>query len=166
VLSAERRIRINRPIDEVFAFVADGTNAKQWRKGVLDIALQSGQGAGAVYTQGVKGPRGRRIAADYLVTAYDPPHRLAFRAIAGPIRPHGSYVLEPIEDDTLLTFSLAADIGFVQRIILRGPVQESMNAEMAALDTLKRILEARPTAPETTAAEPTAAGPTAAATSD
>lgn len=60
---------IARPPAEVFAFLADGTNNKQWRSGVLDIALKSGRGRGAVYEQGVKGPFGRRVAADYEITA-------------------------------------------------------------------------------------------------
>src|ERR1044072_8843682 len=70
--SAERTITINRPVDEVFNFVADGRNAKQWRSGVLDVDLVSGSGLGARYSQGVKGPAGRPIPADYEITAFEP----------------------------------------------------------------------------------------------
>ncbi|MFI5254390.1 MAG: SRPBCC family protein, partial [Candidatus Limnocylindrales bacterium] len=63
---------IQRPVGAVFAFVADGLNGPQWRPGILDIALASGSGRGAVYRQGVKGPGGRRVAADYEITAYEP----------------------------------------------------------------------------------------------
>jgi uncharacterized protein YndB with AHSA1/START domain len=62
--SAEREVTIERPVEEVFAFLANPENDPQWRRGVLDIRRVSGEGAGAVYEQGVKGPMGRRIAAD------------------------------------------------------------------------------------------------------
>ena len=71
------------PPDAVFAFIANGENARSWRPGVLDIKLVSGSGVGAAYAQGVRGPGGRRIAADYEVTAFEPPHRLAFRRDGG-----------------------------------------------------------------------------------
>ena len=60
-----------------------------------------------VYAQGVKGPFGCRVAADYELTAYEPDTPIAFRAIVGPVRPEGSYDLEPAGDGTRLTFSLS-----------------------------------------------------------
>lgn len=142
--SATRTIIINRPIADVFAYVADGTKAPTWRSGVLDIALVSGQGVGQKWSQGVKGPGGRRIAADFEITAYEPPSRLAFKAIAGPVRPTGSYVLSAAtEGSTTLTFSLDAQVGGLKGLLMGGAVQKTMDAEMAALDRLKSVLEAR-----------------------
>ena len=69
--SARRTVTIPRSAADVFALVADERNATRWRWGVLDVELASGQGAGAVYRQGVRGPGGRRIAADFEITAYD-----------------------------------------------------------------------------------------------
>jgi len=139
--SASRTIAIHRPVADVFAFIADGSNGRQWRSGVLDISRVSGEGKGAVYRQGVKGPGGRRIAADYEVTEYLPPTRLAFRAIAGPVRPTGRYELSETHEGTRLTFSLEAQMGFVKRVLMANAVQSSMDAEIAALDRLKAILE-------------------------
>ena len=72
----------------------------------VDIRLKSGHGKGAIYEQGVKGPFGKRVPADYEITAYEPSERIAFKAIAGPVRPEGAYVLEPSDGGTRLTFSL------------------------------------------------------------
>ena len=63
--SASNSITIERPAADVFAYVADGMNGPKWRPGILDIDLASGSGLGAIYRQGVKGPGGRRIAADH-----------------------------------------------------------------------------------------------------
>jgi uncharacterized membrane protein len=105
VPSATRQITIARPVGDVFAFVADGLNGPKWRPGVLDVKLVSGSGTGAVYKQGVKGPGGRRIDADYQVTAYEPDRLLRFEAIAGPVRPKGEFRFEPANGGTRLTFS-------------------------------------------------------------
>jgi hypothetical protein len=69
---ATNSVQIHRPAEEVFAFLADGSNDRLWRQDVLDIHLRSGEGKGAVYEQGVKGPFGRRVAADYEIIRYEP----------------------------------------------------------------------------------------------
>lgn len=142
--ASERIIRIDRPVSTVFAFVADGRNGPKWRSGVLDVDLVSGAGKGAVYRQGVRGPGGRRIAADYEVTAFEPDRRIDFQAIAGPVRPNGSFVVEPAGEGTSLTFSLRAELSGLKRLLMGGAVQSTMDAEMSALDALKTLLEAEP----------------------
>ena len=139
--SASHSVTINRPASEVFAFVADGENAPRWRTGVLDIQRVSGQGVGAVYRQGVRGPGGRRIAADYEITSYQPDTLIAFRTIAGPVRTTGESRLEEVGGATTLRMSLRADLAGVKRLLMSGMVQKTMNAEVAAIDNLKRIME-------------------------
>ncbi len=131
--SAQRSITINRPINEVFAYVADGENGPKWRSGKIEVKHESGEGVGAVYRQTVPGPVGRRVKADYEVTAFQSPKRMDFKAIAGPVRPTGSYVLSsPAEGKTKLTFSLDAKVGLVKRVLMMGRmVQKSMDGEMA-----------------------------------
>ncbi|HLX35753.1 MAG TPA: SRPBCC family protein [Candidatus Limnocylindrales bacterium] len=139
--SASNSITINRAPADVFAYLADGLNGPKWRPGVLDIAHASGQGVGAVYRQGVKGPGGRRIDADYEITAYEPPRHLAFKAIAGPVRPTGEYRLGAAGDGTKLTFSLAAELTGIKKLLMGGAVQSTMDAEVANLSRLKAALE-------------------------
>ena len=139
--SAQHSIVIRRPVAEVFAFVADGENAMRWRPGVLDVSRQSGAGLGAIYRQGVKGPGGRRIAADYEVTAFEPDRRIAFRAIAGPVRPSGEYRFDGSPEGTTVHFSLDVALTGWKRLVMGRAVQSTMDAEMRTLDTLKKILE-------------------------
>ena len=139
--SASHSVVINRPASEVFAFVADGENAPRWRTGVLDIQRESGQGVGAVYRQGVRGPGGRRIAADYQVTAYQPDTLMAFKTIAGPVRPAGEFRLQEADGATTLTLSLRTHLAGVKRLVMSGMVQKTMDAEVAAIDNVKRLLE-------------------------
>jgi uncharacterized protein YndB with AHSA1/START domain len=141
---ATNEIVIDRPPADVFAFLADPTNDPKWRTGVLDIAHESGTGAGARYRQGVKGPGGRRIAADVEITRFEPDSALGFRATAGPVRPEGLYELEPVDPgSTRVRFSLRAQVGGLKRL-LAPMVQKTMNAEVGALERLKQVLEQRP----------------------
>ena len=139
--AATNSVSIQRTADDVFAFLADGMNAQRWRSGVLDIALASGSGVGAIYHQGVAGPGGRRIAADYEVTAYEPPRRFAFRTVAGPVRPIGEFRLEPAGEGTAVTFQLSAELPFLKGLLMGGMVQKTMDAETQALDKVRSILE-------------------------
>jgi uncharacterized membrane protein len=142
--SAKHEVTISRPVAEVFAFVADGLNAPRWRPGVVDIALVSGAGLGAVYKQGVKGPGGRRIDADYRITAYEPNRRLAFEAIAGPVRPTGQFDFDDADGATRLRFALQADLSGIKKLLMGGAVQKTMDAEVAATERLKQVLEGSP----------------------
>jgi uncharacterized membrane protein len=138
--SAENSVVINRPRSEVFAFVADHENDPKWRPGVADIKRASGEGQGAIYTQGMKGPMGKRIDADFEVTAYQPDTLLAFRTLAGPVRPEGSFRFEDADGGTRVTFSLNADLTGGKKL-MAPMVGKSMRSEVAALDNLKRLLE-------------------------
>lgn len=142
--SAQHEVTIRRSAADVFAFLADGLNGPRWRSGIIDIAHVSGSGGGATYKQGVKGPGGRRVDADYRVTTYEPNRRLAFEAIAGPVRPTGEYVLEEADGATRLTFSLHAELGGIKKLLMSGAVQRTMDTEVAATERLREILEATP----------------------
>jgi len=142
--AARHEVTIGKPTVEVFTFIADGLNGPKWRTGIVDIAHVSGSGVGAIYKQGVLGPGGRRIDADYRVTAFEPNRRLAFEAIAGPVRPTGEYRLEEVDGGTRLTFSLQADLGGIKRLFMGGTVQKTMDAEVAATERLKQLLETPP----------------------
>jgi uncharacterized membrane protein len=143
--SAQHQVTIARPVGDIFAFVADGLNGPKWRPGMLDISLVSGSGAGAVYKQGVRGPGSRRIDADYEITVYEPNRRIGFRAIAGPVRPTGEYRFDEAAGGTRLTFSLAAELSSLRKLLMGSAVQKTMDAELAASEQLKQILEASPT---------------------
>jgi carbon monoxide dehydrogenase subunit G len=139
---ASYSVTINRPPEDVFAFVADGERCPEWRPGVIDIKKISGEGVGTKYAQGVSGPMGRRIAADYEVTVYEPSSRLEFQTTTGPARPHGRYDLAPDAGGTRLTLSLDAQLAGLRKLLMGSMVQKTMDSEVHNLDNAKRILEA------------------------
>jgi uncharacterized protein YndB with AHSA1/START domain len=140
--SAQYSVTVRRPVADVFAYVADGEKCPEWRPGVLDIKSLFGEGLGARYAQGVRGPMGRRIAADYEITAFEPGRRIEFQTLTGPARPHGRYDFEPVEGGTRLTFALDAELPGLRGILMGGAVQRTMDGEVRTLENLKRVLEA------------------------
>jgi len=83
---------------------------------------------------------GKRVDADFEVTAFQPGELLAFRTLAGPARPEGSYRFEDADGGTRVTFSLNASLGGAQKL-MAPMVGKSMRTQVAALDDLKRVLE-------------------------
>ncbi len=134
---------IARSPDEVFRFLADGANNPRWRPGVLDIQrlTDAPDGVGTVYSQGQQGPGGRRIAADYRITEYQPALLLAFEVIAGPARPTGRYELAAVDGGTRIIFSLDWQPTGLARL-LSPAVARQMPKEIAHLARLKSVLEA------------------------
>ena len=139
--SAEYAVTIGRPVEDVFAYVADGENCPAWRLGVLDIKRVTGDGVGSRYAQGVRGPLGRRIAADYEITVFEPNRRIEFQTVTGPARPHGRYLFEALDGRTRLTFRLEAALHGVSGLLMGRAVQRTMDDEVSTLDNLKRVLE-------------------------
>ena len=137
---ASSEIVIKRPREDVFVFLANPENDPQWRSGVLDLKRVSGSGIGARYTQGVKGPGGRRIPADIEITEFDPGQSIAFQTLTGPVRPRGRYLLSAAEGGTLVRFHLDADVRGFKRL-MSSMVQRTMDNEVGQLDRLKRVLE-------------------------
>lgn len=138
---AKYSVTIDRPVEVVFAFVADGENCPQWRPSVVDIKRMSGDGVGTRYAQGVKGPMHRRVAADYEISVFEANRRLEFQTVTGPARPHGRYEFEAVESGTRLMFSLDAQLTGFGRLFLNRAVQKTMDSEVKTLDNLKRVLE-------------------------
>jgi uncharacterized membrane protein len=138
--SAQKTVVIKCPAGEVFAFIADGENDMKWRPNVTDIAHLSGSGLGARYKQGIKGPGGTRIGADYEITAYEPDKRLAFRALEGPVRTEGEYLLDARGDQTSVTLRLNWQPSGMARL-LAPVVGRTMEGEVEALNNLRALLD-------------------------
>ena len=138
---ASRTIVINRPVDDVFTFFTTPANDLQWRPHVKEISAQGPPAAGSRIHQVIEGPGGRGIPADIEITAYERPSRYAFKVVAGPARPEGEYRFAAVGATTEVTFTLNTDLAGIKKFVMSRPVQKSMDGEMAALDTAKRLME-------------------------
>jgi uncharacterized protein YndB with AHSA1/START domain len=138
--AATNETTIGRPPEEVFAFLADLENDRKWRPGVLEIEHVSGTGVGSRWRQVISGPGGARIDADIEITEHDPGRRLAFKTMAGPVRPTGLFELEDADGGTRVRFTLDAQLSGLKKA-MAPMVSKSMQSEVGALERLKEELE-------------------------
>jgi uncharacterized protein YndB with AHSA1/START domain len=115
---AAHDIRINRPITEVFDFLADGTNNPRWQPMVVRTTRPEGAlGVGSTFRQRVRHPLGFTVSADYRITAYDFPHHLAMTVSSGgPIRPTLTYTLTTDGQATILRCTIEHHTNGLARI--------------------------------------------------
>jgi uncharacterized protein YndB with AHSA1/START domain len=75
------QLDVRRPIDEVFAYLADFSNTQEWDPGVVS-AKKRGGGPVTVGTQFevVSKFLGQELPLDYQIVQYDPPNRLVLEA--------------------------------------------------------------------------------------
>ena len=138
---AQRSVLIGRPLEAVFAFFTDPANDHRWRPHVISTASQGPPVVGERIHVVVTSHGGRGVPADIEVTAYEPASRYAFRAAEGPVRPRGEYRVAPYGSGTEVTFVLDAEIRGLRKLFLSARVQKSLDGEMRALETAKRLLE-------------------------
>ena len=89
---------IDRPIEEVFAFLADGTNDPKFSPRVQEIAKTTDgpPGVGTVYASTVK-DAGMTTKREFELTEFVPPTRIRWAAR------EGGYDLAPVGDATRVT---------------------------------------------------------------
>ncbi len=139
----EHNVVIERPIEEVFAFVTDPNNDPLWQSTSLETE-QTSEGpvdAGTTFRNTSKF-LGRRIDSTYEVTENDPPHKQCVRITSGPIPGSGCYLFEPANGgSTRFTQIFEAEAGGFFRLaepLVARAIRRQMEADM---ETLKDLLE-------------------------
>jgi carbon monoxide dehydrogenase subunit G len=101
----EGRAHIDRPIEEVFAFLADGENDPKFSPRVLEIAKTTDgpPGIGTIYKSTVK-DAGMKTKRVFKLTRFDPPNRISWSETSRNLvtAPNGGYELAADGDGTRL----------------------------------------------------------------
>jgi uncharacterized protein YndB with AHSA1/START domain len=97
---------IDRPIEEVFDFLADGENDPKFSPRVLEIAKTTDgpTGVGTVWASTVK-DAGVKTKREFKITEFEPPTRIRWTEISKNMVsvPEGGYDLAPEGDGTRVT---------------------------------------------------------------
>jgi uncharacterized membrane protein len=92
-------VEISRSPEQVFSYLDQLDRHGEWQESILEVKIDT-EGptrAGSRATEKRKVPGGPREFT-YEVTEHDPPRRVAFRGLNGPVRPVGTVIVEPIGD--------------------------------------------------------------------
>ena len=102
----EGTVMIDRPIEEVFAFLANGENDPKFSPRVLEIAKTTDgpPGVGTVYASTVK-DAGMKTKREFRLTAFDEPTRIRWSEVSKNLvtAPEGGYDLAREGDGTRIT---------------------------------------------------------------
>src|SRR5215467_11137035 len=114
MIHIEESITINRPIEEVFAYVSDFRTTSQWQTGVVDVRLTPegpvGVGTRATF---VRVFLGRWLAMAVEIVEYEPPTKQAFKTISGPMPGTVSRCFEATTEGTTVSQVIEGQAGGV-----------------------------------------------------
>lgn len=142
MIRIEKSTVIDRSIDDVFAFVADQTNAVRWQSGITEIRrLTDGPPGVGTRHAFVRTLMGKQMAGENEYVAYEPGRRVTFRTTSGPPL-LASYIVEPTSAGTRLTTTMELDVSRLLSLaepLIAAGLRRDVDANFARL---KRILEA------------------------
>jgi len=141
-------LTIRRPIEEVFAFLADFENVPRWNHAIESTTKTSPGpvGVGGTYRQIRLEPS--RSEEGFGVTVFEPGSRLAIDGEIGPFHARVDYRLEPIEGATRLINDVELQPSSAVSKLLAPFAGSKIKAAVAEnLDALKRVLETDPGSP-------------------
>ncbi len=136
---------INRPIEEVFAYVSDMTNHTRWNSELVELKKTSEGpvGVGTTYTSEIK-LLGRRLEGTFEILEYEPSHKIALKTSAGPISIVSDvFTFEPVASGTKLTHVVEGETGGFFRLaepVVVRLIQRQWETNFAVL---KELLEAQ-----------------------
>jgi len=137
-------IEINRRPEDVFAYVDDLSRHGEWQENIVSTTIET-DGPTRVGTRATnrrRVPGGERDIS-FEVTEHDPPRKVAFRGINGPVRPVGTVTFEPLDGGARTRLTLDFDLKGRGIGLLFAPLARSNARKEIPKDhrKLKEILE-------------------------
>jgi uncharacterized membrane protein len=144
-MAINETIDIDRPPAEVAAYLDDLTRHPEWQDNLVDVKVET-DGPTRV---GTRMKQTRRVGGGTRtftleITEHDLPNRVAFIGIDGPIRPHGTITLEPLDGGQRTRYSAELDFeGHGLGMLLVPLVRRDARKQLPQnLQHLKQKLEA------------------------
>lgn len=142
MFQVEKSVIINKPVEQVFAFVTDARNDAKWQGGGEGIEVTGPSNAvGAQFTE-VRKFMGRELRSTREVTAFEPNAKWAARVLKGPVPFTVTVTFEPSSAGTKMTTYVEGEPkGFfkIAEGMLKGQLEKSLEEDSKRL---KGILEA------------------------
>ena len=140
--SFENTVTIRRPVEDVFAFIADFENVPKWNHAIVETTKVSPGPVevGTTYRQTRSAPS--RSQEAFEVTVFEPASRLEVHGGLGPFTARVSYLLEPAGSGTRLTNTVDLEASGLFTLVAPLATSRVKHAVAANLDTLKQLLEA------------------------
>jgi uncharacterized protein YndB with AHSA1/START domain len=142
VIAFETDVRINRPSQDVFAYLSDPLNFPRWNSAVQAVRKTSTGESGLASTYSMERclPGGRAVN-ELQVVSSDPPHEFAIRSTEGPTPFLYRYRFITESEETVVRLDAEVELsgaGAVLPALARRAVKKGVDHNLA---TLKHVLE-------------------------
>jgi uncharacterized protein YndB with AHSA1/START domain len=137
-------IEIARPPEEVFAYVTDPSRFPEWQRDVVSVHLEGASaprvGSRFATTRRITGAE--RIT-NQEITEIDAPRSWAARGVDGPIRPHATVTVEPLDGGarSRVTFALDFEGHGIGRPLVPAIRRQAQKVAPTSYRRLKERLE-------------------------
>ena len=133
---------INRPLEEVFGFLANLENDLKWRREWVEAKNTSGGSLGVGATFCLTGEfLGRRVPTIYEVIEYEPNRSAAWKTVSGPLPLKFQRTFERGEGGTRFTIKYEAEVRGLFKLVmslLAGTVKRQHDGD---LRKVKKLME-------------------------
>jgi len=138
-------IVIDRPAEEVFAYLDQLDRHGEWQDSLLSAKVET-EGPTRVGTRVVerrKVPGGARDIP-YEITEHEPPRKASFRGTAGPVRPVGTVTVDPVgESRSRMALELDLEGHGIGKLFALLARRQAAKEVPASHEKLKQLLESR-----------------------
>ena len=128
---------VDKPIKEVFTFVANPNNMSKWNSAVVSLEqITPGEvGAGTKF-KSVGEMMGRRIEGEMQITAYEPDTKCSFQMNAGPMQVNINLTFKTVGTGTKISFNAQGNPAGIFKLAegaMQGRVKAMMEENLARL---------------------------------
>jgi hypothetical protein len=140
----EINLAINRPIQEVFAFISNPENLPLWRASALEVKRNSSEpfNVGSV-VRGRFTFLGRPFDGNLEIILHEPYQRYGTRMVEGPFPLEARYTFKPAGNGTDLTLVIEGEPGGFFKLAEPLVVSLAKRSYEADLHNMKEMLEAQ-----------------------
>ena len=128
---------IDRPVKDVFAFVADPNNMSKWNSTVVSLEqITPGEVGVGTKFKSTGEMMGRRVEGEMQVTAYEPNTKCGFQVNAGPIQVNMNLTFKTVGTGTKISLNAQGNpAGFFKLAegVMAGRVKSMMEENLARL---------------------------------
>jgi len=136
----ETSVEINRPVEEVWQYITDLRNAKNWSTEVVDTVYSGPIQLGA-YGVDTRRMGKREMKWNWEVTGYDPPRRLTL-TYGPPLNALANFIFEPTGDNgTRVTCTTTLAPNGWMKLIAPIIAFEGRKVDQEQFSKVKTILE-------------------------
>ena len=137
MINLDLGILIDRPVKDVFAFVANPNNMSKWNSAVVSLEQVSpGKVDVGTKFKSIGEMMGRRIEGEMQITAYEPDTKCGFQVTAGPMQVNITMSFKTVGTGTKVSLNAQGNPGGIFKLaegVMAGQVKSMMDGNLARL---------------------------------